>query len=115
MKSILSIVCFCVTTSAFAVCDVHHFRWPCQLPAADKPVSRQLYTVYCNNLPVYVDKEVYLEVMRYQHANVNMDLMIGDQYVAGPCIPGGLANVYPAAFFRDGSLRQDATPSGLYK
>ena len=115
MKSVLWIACMCLTMSSFAACDLHHFRWSCELPAAKKPMVNRLYTVYCNNLPVYVSKEVYLEVMRYQHANVNMDLMVDDEYIGGSCIPGSVASVYTSTFVRETPFGQRYTPAGVYK
>lgn len=115
MKSVLWIACMCLASSAFSTCDLHNFRWSCDLPAAKKPISSQNYTVYCANLPVYVTREVYLEVMRYQHANVNMDLTVDGEYVLGPCIPGSLANIYASTTFTKEPLSSRPFLTGVYK
>ncbi len=116
MKSFLWVaLTLFLTIPVFADCDLHRFRWSCQLPAVKKPMMNRSYTVYCNNLPVYVNREAYLEVMRYQHANVNMDLIVDDEFISGPCIPGSVASVHQSTFMRETPIGQHFIPKGLYK
>jgi hypothetical protein len=78
------------TGIAFADCDLSRFRWECELPAQAIPNTYQSSLVFCRDVPVYVTKERYNELLRYQRAHVNMDLMINGEFVAGPCVPGRL-------------------------
>lgn len=115
MKPLFCFVLMCVIPQAFSACDLHNFRWSCDVPAAKKPVANRVFTVYCNNLPVYVNEAAYLEVLRYQHANVNMDLFIEGDYIAGPCIPGSVASIHALSFERETPMGQRFIPTGLYK
>lgn len=115
MKSLVWVVLMCVIPQAFSGCDLHDFRWSCDLPAAKTPTVKKVFTVYCNNLPVYVDEATYLEALRYQHANINLDLFVEGDYVAGPCIPGSVASIRALSFERETPMGQRYIPAGLYK
>lgn len=73
---------------AWANCDLTHFRWGCDLPAKThvKPYVSRL--VYCRNTPLYLSQESYDQVIRYQRANVSMNLMLNGEFIEGPCVPG---------------------------
>ncbi|MBA4695761.1 MAG: hypothetical protein H2069_00050 [Legionella sp.] len=71
---------------AFAICDLSHFRWPCDIPVRMKPHA-STHLVYCGNTPVYVTAEQYYQLVRYQRANVQHVLKINEDYLESPCIP----------------------------
>lgn len=77
----------------WANCDVHQFRWACDRPAAISATSTSSYVVFCHDLPVFVNQETYHQVMQYHAVDVNMDLWVDGEFVTGPCLPGGLADV----------------------
>lgn len=104
-------------TPVFADCDLFHFRWSCNLPVQEKPQRYMSYLVYCRNTPVYVSKEAYMQVIRYQHANVNMDLRTEDEFIEGPCVPGRSVHVNEYNFVREtpSGQRYDGPDRNLYK
>jgi hypothetical protein len=93
-------------TPVFADCDLLQFHWSCNLPVQEKPIGDQSYLVYCRNTPVYVSKAVYEEVIRYQRANVNMDLRTDDEFIEGPCVPGRSVHVNEYNFVRETPMGQ---------
>jgi hypothetical protein len=68
------------------------------IPIQIKPRGAMAYLVYCRDLPVYVTREAYQEVIRYQTANINMDLMVNGEFAQGPCVPGQSAEVNRQTF-----------------
>jgi len=102
---------------ASADCNLFQFHWSCNLPAQEKPISDQSYLVYCRNTAVYVSKAVYAEVIRYQRANVNMDLRTEDELIVGPCVPGRAVNVNDYNFVRETPVGQQywGKDKALYK
>lgn len=82
--AVLSALLF--SSCAFAICDLSHFRWPCDIPVRMKPnTATQL--VYCGNTPVYMSALQYAQLVRYQRANVQHVLKINEDYLESPCIP----------------------------
>ena len=75
-------------TPALANCDLTRFRWGCDLLAdiTAKPYVSSL--VYCLNTPLFVSQEQYDLLLRYQRANVNMNVLLNGEFVEGPCLPG---------------------------
>lgn len=101
---------------ALANCNLYQFRWSCNLPINDKPRGDMDYTVYCRNLPVYVNRESYLQVVRYQQANINMDLIVDHEFIAGPCKAGSQARMIEDDYDRITPNGQPYGPNGyLYK
>jgi hypothetical protein len=102
----IALVALVWVTPVFSDCDLLQFNWSCNLPAQDEPKVDQSYLVYCRNTPVYVSKAVYAEVIRYQRANVNMDLRTDDEFIKGPCIPGRSVHVNEYNFLRETPMGQ---------
>ncbi len=73
---------------ALADCDLTHFRWGCSLPARTTARPYVSSLVYCRNTPLYVTEEEYDLLIRYQRANVSMNVTLNGEFVEGPCIPG---------------------------
>lgn len=90
MKKIHRAVCLLLillANSAFSLCDLTRFRWECELPIHKKPSSGHHSLVYCGDTPLYLSTSQYMELVRYQRANINMVLKVNDEYLEAPCIP----------------------------
>lgn len=70
-----------------ANCDLTRFRWDCDAYPNIKPKSYATSQVQCGHVFVYLTKAQYETLLRYQRANVNMSIMIDDEYLDGPCVP----------------------------
>lgn len=75
------------SSTAFANCDLAHFRWDCEYQLHLRPSKATPSLVYCGREFGYVSYAEYDELARYQRANVNLSLTVNDEYTDGPCIP----------------------------
>ena len=71
-------------------CNISRFHWDCDIPLYAKPNHHAHSLVYCGNIPVYVTKRDYLNLVSYQRANINMTMTVNDEYFDSPCIPARL-------------------------
>lgn len=80
-----------LASSAFTYknCDLTRFRWGCEIPIQARPTHHFPSMINCHGTNVYVTRDQYLEIMRYQRANVGMALEVNDEYVTSPCVPAG--------------------------
>ena len=85
-KYIPFIALFFFHLNSYAECNLNSFRWECDVIAKHKPNWRAHTLVYCGNTQVFLTREQYDLVRRYQEADVNMVLNIKGRYVTGPCI-----------------------------
>ncbi len=74
---------------AFATCDLGHFRWDCEMQLNNRPTKSTPSLVQCGLAHGYVSHAEYDALVRFQRANVDMNLTIDDDYMDGPCIPAG--------------------------
>ena len=72
---------------AHANCDLTDFRWECELPIKHKPESQYPSLITCGATNIYVSKEQYIKLIRYQKANINMMLQVNGEFVDSPCMP----------------------------
>lgn len=75
--------------SANANCDLTHFRWDCEAYVHIKPKPYATSLIQCGHVFIYLTKAQYQTLTRYQRANLNMSIMIDDEYLDGPCVPAG--------------------------
>ncbi len=87
MKSCQIAMGIMFASSTFATCDLSVFDDPCRLPVLAHPMHHQKKLVYCGNTPVYLTATEYAILSAYQHAEVNMDLMVNDLSIETDCIP----------------------------
>ena len=88
MKAWYCLVALILSSSfAHAGCDPTRFRWGCNMysDVVDKSYDNNL--VYCGNTRLYVSKNQFAMLARYQRAGINMHLMVNDVFFDGPCIP----------------------------
>ena len=88
MKAWLCLVfLFLSSVVSYAGCDPTRFRWGCDMyvDVVDKRYDN--FLVYCGNTRLYLSKNQFAMLERYQRANVNMHLMVNDVFFDGPCIP----------------------------
>ena len=75
-------------SAALADCALTHFPWGCDLPAHTTTRDYVSSLIYCRNTPLYVTEAEYDLLIRYQGANVSMNVTLNGEFVEGPCIPG---------------------------
>jgi hypothetical protein len=68
---------------------ITHFRWECDLCPRLKPAPHAYSLVYCGNTRLYLNRQQYDTLVRYQRANINMVLKVNGEYVDSPCVPAG--------------------------
>jgi hypothetical protein len=77
------------THPAFATCNLSQFRWECEMQLNNKPTRATPSMVQCGLAHGYVSHAEYDALVRFQRANVDMNLTVDDDYMDGPCIPVG--------------------------
>ena len=87
--ALITIILSLTIQPAFALCDLTHFRWDCELTLHTKPTQAAPSLVQCGRVYGYVSRAQYDDLVRFQRANVDMNLIVNDDYVDGPCIPAG--------------------------
>lgn len=83
------LIAFIVPQFSQANCDLTRFRWDCEAFVHTKPKSYATSLVQCGHVFVYVTKAQYETIARYQRANLDMHMMINNEYIDGSCIPIG--------------------------
>jgi hypothetical protein len=75
------------STFVHAGCDPSRFRWGCNMyvDVVDKKYDNNL--VYCGNTRLYVSRNQFAMLERYQRAGIHMHLMVNDVFFDGPCLP----------------------------
>jgi len=89
MNKLLPLACvsfFLTTSLAFAACDVTNFRWECDMPVQHAPKKNTTSLVSCGTTNLYVTKQQYLTLMRYQRANISMVLKVNGEFLDAPCV-----------------------------
>jgi len=76
--------------AAFAVnCDLTEFRWLCEIAVHHKYSEVAPSVIDCGGTNVYVTREQYETIARYQRASINMTLKVNGEYITSPCVPAG--------------------------
>lgn len=70
-------------------CDLTEFRWLCEIPVHYKYSNAAPSLIDCGGTNVYVTREQYETIARYQRASVNMTLKVNGEYITSPCVPAG--------------------------
>lgn len=82
------VVALLTSSLSFAMCDLEHFRWPCDFPAQLKPSHATPSIVYCGGATFYVSRASYDQLLRNNYDAIHMVMNINDAYFESPCIPG---------------------------
>lgn len=72
---------------ALANCNLNEFRWDCDMPARAKPKSYAHSLLYCGKALGYITQSQYDTFLRYQRADINMNLDMRGEYFSGACVP----------------------------
>lgn len=88
MKYLLGVLLLSVPLAALPVnCDLTTFRWQCEIPVRECPSCGKHSILDCNGSNVYVTREEYEQIMRYQRASVFFSLKVNGEWITGPCFP----------------------------
>lgn len=89
MKSCLLALLFFLPTfvAAQAHCELHRFRWECDIAIYPDPSPAAPSLVYCGNSYGYVSKADYDTLVRFHRRSINMVLKIDGEFLESPCIP----------------------------
>ena len=85
--SLITLLLSLTVHPAFAICDLTHFRWDCEFTLNTKPTQATPSRVQCGLAYGYVSRAQFDELVRFQRANVDLNLTVDDDYVDGPCVP----------------------------
>lgn len=78
---------FLIAHSSFAGCDPTKFRWGCNMNANVVEKTHEDNLIYCGSTRVYVSKNQFAMLERYQRAGIHMHLLVDDVFYDGPCQP----------------------------
>ena len=78
---------FIISSVVHAGCDPTQFRWGCAMNANVKEKAETDNLIYCGTTRLYVSKNQFEMLERYQRAGINMHLVVNDVFYDGPCLP----------------------------
>lgn len=73
--------------TANAGCDPTKFRWGCDMYANVKQKRESDNLIYCGSTRLYVSKQQFAMLERYQRAGIYTHLLVNDVFYDGPCLP----------------------------
>lgn len=89
MKRFWAVIWCCVVSTQVQalMCDLRHFRAPCELTFHQHATPSASSLVRCGNVYGYVRPADYDTLVHYQRVNIQMSLDINDERELGHCIP----------------------------
>lgn len=83
----LSLIIAGFSSLLFANCNLHQFRYPCDITLKPYPTRYAKSLVYCGNSRGYVTKHDYDILTKFHRRSINMTLSINGEFLESPCIP----------------------------
>ena len=76
-----------ISSVVHAGCDPTQFRWGCSMNANVTEKAESDNLIYCGTTRLYVSKNQFEMIERYQRAGIDMHLVVNDIFYDGPCLP----------------------------
>ena len=81
-----AVMLLALSLQAHAFCDLTKFRWGCSIYPEVHQNKKESNLIYCGSTRLYVSREQFKMISRYQRSGVRMQLKIDDVFFDGPCI-----------------------------